>query len=302
MGFKTKLDVIIDVETVNVFAPGWNMENWDRAIFNVGITAVERVSRTVICSKEIGIDKIWSVPKRFIQDFYRKNFTRADFHMMLTSFKDFVPFFNGLLDDWSKEYSIQLWSYNAMFDSNAFFVNADREGVKLHKLTKDWKCIMMLTAHYLSYGTAAIQFCNWSVEQAYCDYLNRRGVARVLEFITPIGNVRTTAQNVHRFLSQNPEFIELHKGLADTECEMDILKWCQGHSGWTKVSAEPGIGWRLVNNAFEMGRNGFDSRGHLVSGADLTITNLEKVNELINYIQIQNIETSQKKEAESVKK
>lgn len=281
--FKKKLDIIIDIESVDVIAPQWHMGDWNRSIFNVGITAVERTSRKVIMSKEIGIDKIWSVPYRFIRDYYRKNFTRADFHMMFVDFGAFTTYFNELLNDYSKEYDIELWSYNAMFDSSAFAENAHREGVTLHRATKSWKCIMMLAAYYLS-TKAQVHFVNWTVETAHFLYVNGAGKEKVLEYITPIGNVRTTAQNVYRYLTDNPDFIELHKGLADTECEKDILHWCQGHVGWTKVDASPGVGWRLVNDEFVMGGKGRESRGHLLETSSLTITNLAKVNELIDFI------------------
>ena len=68
---------------------------------------------------------------------------------------------------------------------------------------------------------------------------------------------------------------------------MEILQWCQGHSGWTKVDASPGVGWRLVNFDFVMGRNGIESKGHLVNGYSLTQSNLVKLQELLNIINIE---------------
>lgn len=288
MGFKKKLDFIIDVETVNIYAPQWNMENWQRSIFNVGITAVERISRKEIISKQIGIEKIWEVPYKYITDFYRKNFTRADFEMIFTTFKEFVIYFNSLIEEYSKEYSIEFWSYNAMFDYGAFKENALREGVQLTKLIDNYSCIMRLTTHFLSLPDINVKFCNWSVENAWDIYINTKSKENMLEFITPVGNVRTTAQAVYRFISGDNSFIELHKGLQDTQCERDILLWCQGFKGWTKADASLGIGWLRANFDFILGKGG-TSVGHLVAGGNLTMPNLEKANEMINFI---NLKTS----------
>lgn len=284
MGFKPILDVIIDVETVDVFAPQWNMDNYTRSIFNVGITAITRTSRETVTSIQVGIEKVWSIPRQYIRDYYRKNFTTADFDKFYNTFKEFAVWFNNHLDILSKEYKIQLWSYNAMFDSGAFFENAQREGGTLHKVCNDWKCIMMLTTHYLATPTTSIQFANWTVEMAYKNfYANGVNKEKLLEFITPVGNIRTTAQHVYRFISQNIDFVEMHKGLEDTQCERDILLWCQGHSGWTKVNADPGVGWRKANYAFIMGREG-TSVGHLSSCGDLTWENLARLNEIMDVL------------------
>ncbi len=284
--FKKKLDFIIDVETVDVYAPQWNMSNWSRSIFNIGITAIERVSRTEVLSIQIGIDKIWSLPYKYIKDFYRKNFNRADFMLMFSTFKEFTNYFNEIVEDLNKEYNIQFWSYNAAFDYGAFKENALREGVQITKLIENYSCIMRLATHFLSLPENNVKFCNWSVENAYSEYITNSSKDRVLEFISAIGNVRTTAQNVYRFITDDISFIELHKGLQDTQCERDILKWCQGFKGWTKADASLGVGWIRTNFDFIMGKNG-TSKGHLIAGTNLTITNLAKANELINYLNLQ---------------
>lgn len=59
--FKKKLDFIVDIETININAPCFNMDGWDRAIFNVGITAVERKSRQIIISKQM--NNTWKIVK-----------------------------------------------------------------------------------------------------------------------------------------------------------------------------------------------------------------------------------------------
>lgn len=203
--------------------------------------------------------------------------------MMFQSFKDFVPYFNDILEDYSKSYNITLWSYNAMFDSAAFKENALREGVKLTSISNNWKCIMMLATHFLSLEGVDVKFANWAVETAYYNYRDNKN--KMLEYITPIGNVRTTAQNVYRFITDDISFVELHKGLEDTQCEAEILRWCQGYKGWTKVDVIPGVGWRKANYDFIMRRKEEGgSVGHLVNGTVLTQSNLCKVQEMINIL------------------
>ena len=152
--FKRKLDYIIDIETINCYAPQWGMDDWQKAIFNIGITAVERISRKKVFQAQYGIDKVWSVPKRFIMDFYRKNFVRSEFDRMFETFKEFTEWFNESTKELAKEYDIEFWSYNAMFDSDGFRINAEREKVKLTKLTDDWSyygislCVLLQVSLY----------------------------------------------------------------------------------------------------------------------------------------------------------
>ena len=75
----------------------------------------------------------------------------------------------------------------------------------------------------------------------------------------------------------------MHKGLQDTQCERDILLWCQGFKGWTKADSTLGIGWKRANFDFVLGRNG-TSVGHLLIDGNLTMGNFQKVNEMINFI------------------
>lgn len=277
MGFKRILDAIVDVETIDVYAPQYAMANWNRSIFNVGITAVERVKRDIIFAQQIGVEKIWGVGKRYIKDFYRKNFTRGDFERMFVTFKEFGEWFNGFDKDQSKDYIIYYWSYNAMFDRGAFEENAKREGVEISRhIIKDWKCIMILAMEIIK-DKHSVQYANWIVETAYTVKNNKD---HILEYITPKGNMRTTAQVVYRFIMNDPSFIELHKGLQDTQCEAEILKWCQAHKGWTKYNMSPGMGWSIVNSSFKRGE-----AGHLQDEfAQLTYTNREKFNELFEII------------------
>lgn len=277
MSFKKTLDVIIDVETIDIYAPQYNMDNWNRAIFNVGITSVERVKRDIQFAQQIGIEKCWGVGKRYIRDFYRKNFTRGDFERMFVTFKEFTEWFNGYIEDSKKEYNLEYWSYNAMFDRGAFEENAKREGVEInsHTISK-WKCIMILAMEIIK-DKHSVQYANWIVETAYTV---KHSKDKILEYITPKGNMRTTAQVVYRFIMNDPSFIELHKGLQDTQCEAEILKWCQAHKKWTLYNSSPGMGWSIVNSEFKRGE-----AGHLQDEfAQLTYTNREKFNELFDII------------------
>ena len=56
--------------------------------------------------------------------------------------------------------------------------------------------------------------------KAYQDFCER------LKLFTESGNYSTTAESVYRYVSGNTEFIEEHTALADSEIELEILKFC----------------------------------------------------------------------------
>ena len=45
-------------------------------------------------------------------------------------------------------------------------------------------------------------------------------------FVSKSGNISTSAETVYRFLTNNPDFEEEHKGLEDVEIEVKIFAEC----------------------------------------------------------------------------
>jgi len=63
-------------------------------------------------------------------------------------------------------------------------------------------------------------------------------------FITNSGRVRTTAQAIYSYLTQNPSFEESHTGLEDIDIEIEIFKASYQSLGNTLVNLNVAPSWR----------------------------------------------------------
>ena len=63
-------------------------------------------------------------------------------------------------------------------------------------------------------------------------------------FITNSGRVRTTAQAIYCYLSNNSQFEEAHTGLEDIDIEIEIFKKSMEMLGNTIVSLNTAPTWR----------------------------------------------------------
>jgi hypothetical protein len=45
-------------------------------------------------------------------------------------------------------------------------------------------------------------------------------------FVSPAGNLRTSAEVCYAYMTKNPDFSESHTGLEDVRIEVEIMAWC----------------------------------------------------------------------------
>ena len=70
-------------------------------------------------------------------------------------------------------------------------------------------------------------------------------------FITNSGRVRTTAQAIYSYLTQNPNFEESHTGLEDIDIEIEIFKASYQSLGNTLVNLNVAPSWRDYSKVIE---------------------------------------------------
>lgn len=126
-------------------------------------------------------------------------------------------------------------AYNLMFDMRALKNTTEKLfGKGKRFLTKEYADIELL--------------CIWSFA---CEVLySRPSFVRFVDkynFLTEKGNPQTSAEIGFRYLQNEPEFVEEHKGLDDVKIECQILAKCISQ----KQKHESGIishPWRIVSN------------------------------------------------------
>lgn len=70
-------------------------------------------------------------------------------------------------------------------------------------------------------------------------------------FITNSGRVRTTAQAIYCYLTQNPDFQEAHTGLEDIDIEIEIFRQSLERLGNTMVNLNTAPTWRDYSKVIE---------------------------------------------------
>ena len=70
-------------------------------------------------------------------------------------------------------------------------------------------------------------------------------------FITNSGRVRTTAQAIYCYISNNSQFEEAHTGLEDIDIEIEIFKYSLNLLGNTIVSLNTAPSWRDYSKVVE---------------------------------------------------
>ena len=136
-----------------------------------------------------------------------------------------------------KEYSVnQVWAYNAGFDRDA--LNATTTALSNG-----------ISRYFLPYGVVWCDIMQ-NAARLICDTQKYFAFAFDNGYVSPKGNLKTSAECVYRFLTGNADFTEAHTGLKDAEIEADILHACRKLK--RKMNKEiRGNAWRIPQKGYK---------------------------------------------------
>lgn len=140
------------------------------------------------------------------------------------------------------DYAItQVWAYNASYDRDALNLTTDSisNGLRFEFMPDgiEWHCIHTL---------ACIHVCNR--HKFFSWARNHEEMAIKPE----TGNLRTGAEIVYRYLTQNDSFIETHTALCDARIEALILWRVLSRKQAYKATSKPSPGvWRIPNASYQ---------------------------------------------------
>lgn len=133
------------------------------------------------------------------------------------------------------EYEVtKVGAYNMGFDKRA--LNND-----IRYITKSF------LRWFFPYGTEF--FCIWHM--ACTSILNRPSYIKFAlenDFVSPAGNVQTSAECAYRYIIKDPNFIESHTGLEDVLIEVAIMAYCYRQHKPFENSINSAC-WRKVQHA-----------------------------------------------------
>lgn len=136
--------------------------------------------------------------------------SKADFYLAAAHNEpeNIMPFdiIADIINDKIKEYDATVCAYNAKFDVTVCnnFAKALDMSYFFTPETEIWDI--------------------WNIAlNIFCKSRNYVNFARDNGFVTPKGNVSSSAETVYRYITNNPTFVESHTALNDTGIEAEIL-------------------------------------------------------------------------------
>ena len=153
---------------------------------------------------------------------------------------------NDIMQDLSKvisRYSIKIMvAHNGNFDKTAINRLCEDFGTENPFENLD----LLDTMELSKIITFSKEYTNYCIENK--DILNS---IKESCFITNSGRVRTTAQAIYSFITQNPNFEEAHTGLEDIDIEIEIFKTSLEMLGNTIVNLNTAPTWKDFSKVIE---------------------------------------------------
>lgn len=207
-------ETIMDLANAEPFDIGYIVyDNKEDKVLKQGTCLI----RKFINNKYIMLSS-WSASK--YNRHYKPLLTTRSKGVKVASVKEVSEYFTKLI----KKYDIKyMFAHNGNFDKTA-----------LERLFKDghvpnpFKELDLIDTMELSSKTITKtkKYENFCLDNK--DLIKQVNGIKESRFITNSGRVRTTAESIYSFITQDTSFEENHTGLEDIKIELEIFKYCKG--------------------------------------------------------------------------
>ena len=191
---------VFDTETTSLDKP---------FCYNIGYVIVDTVSRMVLEKRDFVVEQVWHNLPLFTSAYYaeKRDLYVAAMRRHETIMDKFGYICRQMARDFKKYKVDHAYAYNAPFDEKVFNFNCDW-----------YKCINpfdMVAIHDIrGYAIASL------VDDDYKKFCVENNL------FTENGNYSTTAEDMYRYITDNPLYFEEHTALSDSLIEMEILFAC----------------------------------------------------------------------------
>lgn len=203
---KKKYYLVLDVETANTTD--------DPLVYDLGFVVADRQGNIYeaesLVIADIFVDEADLMETAYYHEKlprYREDLKNGSRTMTTLAHAKFM------IRDLMEKYDIDtVCAYNASFDSRALNVTS-------RYVTKS------KYRYFLPYGTEIN--CIWHMAcQVLCTQKGYRKFCEQNGFVSPSGNLQTSAEVVYRYMTKDTDFDESHTGLEDVIIETAIMKKC----------------------------------------------------------------------------
>lgn len=191
--------VIFDTETISVDKP---------FCYNVGYCIFDTEKEEVITEHDFVIEQVWHNPMLFSTAYYAEK--KPLYISAMRGKKTHMEKWGYVTQFMAREFkALQVvagYAYNSGFDEKVFDYNCE-----WFKTINPFDNIPVFDIRGYVHNKIAFK-------KDYQGFLERYNL------FTDSGNYSTTAENVYRYLTNNPEFNEEHTALSDSQIELSILQ------------------------------------------------------------------------------
>jgi len=193
--------MIFDTETTSLDKP---------FCYDVGYSIVNDESFEVALEKHFVVEQTWHNLPLFESAYYKEK--RPLYIGLMRQHKTTMNKWGYIMREMArdiKNYNVEhAYAYNSGFDDKVFTFNCD------------WfKCMNPLdnVAIHDIWGYATQFITNTLPYKMFCEAHER---------YTDTGNYKGSAEVVYQYITNNPDFVEAHMGLYDSQIERKILEYC----------------------------------------------------------------------------
>lgn len=214
--------LVLDVETAL-------SKGNEQLIFDIGWTISSVSNEQMVMHQSYIVEEIFLDMSLMERAYYFNKYPEyvralADGRTQLKPFNEIIKILNGDIKDLNVK---TLYAYNAKFDSTAItkthrYINNNKS-----ELIYDIKCLWSLSAQTFM---ATKKFVLTAFDN---------------NWLTEKGNIKTSAEIAHRYLTKDVDFVESHTGLEDSVIEPKIL-WAINRQGKKKDKDCKQQPWRRI--------------------------------------------------------
>lgn len=207
--------LFIDTETANTFRVGKNLDIDSGLFYDLGLRVQDTKNRVYDEMSFINSDVYYDEAELIKSAYYADKMSRYDADIEAGSRKVATTLeIREIIHELIERYHINyVCAHNARFDKSIL-------DSTIRYITKSE------IRYFLPYGVEW-----WDTMKMARSVIHKMPTYRRFceenNYITKNGGLSTTAENLFRFISKNPDFEESHTGLEDVQIESEIFHYCQ---------------------------------------------------------------------------
>ena len=210
--FTKKYQLIADVETANI-EPSANVDPHNALVYDIGYVIADYAGNVIKTRSFIVADVFLGEKDRMNSAYYADKIP-SYITDIIHGDKVVLPFktIQNIINKDINDYNIKVFNaFNSYFDFTALNTTAQFLTGRtkfFNKYLVVWDIMSM---------ARQVIYC----KKSYKDFCIENNL------LTATNRISQKAESYYKFITNNPDFVESHKGLEDVKIEMEIYKYCR---------------------------------------------------------------------------